>query len=106
VSCRFPDGDIEVHLGVYEMTEALHRQIQPLRANVFDVMALLREQGLLFSLNHLLHFYRGQAPLDHYLRLLDEVRPTGRLLPPARELPASRRRRRRQSSRRWRSSSV
>lgn len=73
VTCRFPDGDIEVHLGVYEMTEALHRQIQPLRGNVFDVMAFLREQGLFFSLNHLLHFYRGQAPLDHYLRLLDEV---------------------------------
>ena len=25
VSCRFPDTDIEVHLGVYGMTEALHR---------------------------------------------------------------------------------
>ena len=37
VSCRLPDGDIEVHLGVYGMTEALHRDLQPLRRNVFDV---------------------------------------------------------------------
>ena len=39
VSCRLPDGDIEVHLGVYGMTEALHRDVQPLRRNVFDVTA-------------------------------------------------------------------
>ena len=26
-----PDGDLEVHLGVYGMTEALHRDLQPLR---------------------------------------------------------------------------
>jgi predicted metal-dependent phosphoesterase TrpH len=73
VSCRFPDGDIEVHLGVYGMTEQLHRDVQPLRGNVFEVTAFLRSHGLFFSLNHLLHFYRGQTALDNYLRLLDEV---------------------------------
>lgn len=73
VSCRLPDGDIEVHLGVYGMTESLHRELQPLRRNVFDVAARLREAGVFFSLNHLLHFYRGQIPFDRYLRLLDEV---------------------------------
>ena len=71
VSCRFPDGDIEVHLGVYGMTEALHRDLQPLRGNVFDVIARLREADVFFALNHLLHFYRGQVPLETYLRLLD-----------------------------------
>ncbi len=73
VSCRFPEGNIEVHLGVYGMTEPLHRDIQPLRGNVFDVTAFLRAHGLFFSLNHLFHFYRGQAPIESYLRLLDEV---------------------------------
>jgi predicted metal-dependent phosphoesterase TrpH len=73
VSCRFPDGDIEVHLGVYGMTEALHRTLQPLRRNVFDVTACLREAGVFFALNHLLHFYRGQTTLESYLRLLAEV---------------------------------
>lgn len=70
VSCRFPDGDIEVHLGVYGMTEALHRDLQPLRGNVFDVIACLRQADAFFALNHLLHFYRGQAPLEAYLQLL------------------------------------
>lgn len=73
VSCRFPDGDIEVHLGVYGMTEALHRELQPLRRNVFDVTACLREAGVFFALNHLLHFYRHQTALASYLRLLLEV---------------------------------
>ena len=73
VSCRLQDGDIEVHLGVYGMTESLHRELQPLRPNVFDVTARLREADVFFSLNHLLHFYRRQIPLSLYLRLLDEV---------------------------------
>ncbi len=73
VSCWLPDSRIEVHLGVYGMTEALHRDLQPLRQNAFDVTARLREAGVFFALNHLLHFYRGQIPLADYLRLLDEV---------------------------------
>jgi predicted metal-dependent phosphoesterase TrpH len=73
VSCRFPGSTLEVHLGVYGQTERLHRELQPLRGNVFDVAAALREAGVLFSLNHLLHFYRGQVPLEGYLRLLGEV---------------------------------
>ena len=73
VSCRLPDGDLQVHLAVYGMTEALHRDLQPLRDNVYDAIARLREAGAFFALNHLLHFYRGQIPLDRYLRLLDEV---------------------------------
>jgi predicted metal-dependent phosphoesterase TrpH len=73
VSCRLPDGHIEVHFGVYGMTEALHRDVQPLRNNAFDVAALLRQANVFFALNHLLHFYRGQIPFDSYLRLLREV---------------------------------
>jgi len=73
VSTRFPDHDIQVHLGVYGMTEALHAEIQPLRPNVFEVIARLREANVFFALNHLLHFYRGQMPFDDYLRLIDEV---------------------------------
>lgn len=73
VSCRLPDGDIEVHFGVYGTTESLHRELQPLRSNAFDVAARLREAGVLFAFNHPLHFYRGQIPLGKYLRLLDEA---------------------------------
>ena len=70
VSCRWPDADIEVHLGVYGMTEALHRQLQPLRGSVFAVIDALKASDVFFSLNHLFHFYRDQVPLETYLRLL------------------------------------
>ena len=73
VSCRLAEGDIEVHLGVYGQTERLHRELQPLRRNAFDVIACLRQSGVFFTLNHLLHFYRGQIDLAQYLRLLAEV---------------------------------
>jgi predicted metal-dependent phosphoesterase TrpH len=73
VSCWLPDGGVQVHLGVYGLDERLHRELQPLRRNVFDVTARLREAGVFFALNHLLHFYRGQLPLDAYLKLLAEV---------------------------------
>jgi predicted metal-dependent phosphoesterase TrpH len=73
VSCWLPDADVQVHLGVYGITERLHAEIQPLRRNVFDVMARLRESGTFFALNHLLHGYRGQAPLESYLRLVQAV---------------------------------
>jgi predicted metal-dependent phosphoesterase TrpH len=73
VSCRLPDGNVQVHLGVYGITERLHAEIQPLRGNVFDVIALLRESRTFFALNHVLHFYREQTPLGRYLQLLSAV---------------------------------
>jgi predicted metal-dependent phosphoesterase TrpH len=73
ITCWFPDSTLEVHIAAYDMTEALHRDVQPLRRNVFEVAARLREAGVFFALNHLLHFYRGQVPLEAYLRLLDDV---------------------------------
>lgn len=73
VSCRFPGAEIEVHLGVYGVTEAMHRELQPLRGNVFAVIEALRSSQVCFSLNHLFHFYRQQVPLASYLRLLSLV---------------------------------
>ena len=73
VSCRFPGADIEVHLGVYGMTQALHRELQPLRGEVFAVIEALRSSQVFFSLNHPFHFYRQQLPLASYLRLLSLV---------------------------------
>jgi hypothetical protein len=90
VSCRFPDYDLEVHLGVYGMTESLHADLQPLRSNVFDVIARLRQENVFFALNHLLHFYRRQIPFNVYLQLLDLVPAlearNGAMLPAQNEL--------------------
>ncbi len=73
ITCRLPEGNVEVHIAAYDMTEALHRDVQHLRGNVFDVTARLRQAGVFFAFNHLLHFFRGQLPLDRYLELVHEV---------------------------------
>lgn len=73
VSCWLPDTGIEVHLGVYGMTESLHRELQPLRPNAFDVIERLGQGDVFFVLNHLLHFYDTGMALEAYLRLLDVV---------------------------------
>ena len=64
---------IEVHIAAYGMTERAHREIQPLRDDVFEVIAYLREANIFYVLNHLFHFYKGQMPMARYLELLDEV---------------------------------
>ena len=76
ITCWMPgsgSAPIEVHIAAYGMTERAHREIQPLRDNVFDVIAYLREANIFYVLNHLFHFYRGQMPMGRYLELLDEV---------------------------------
>jgi predicted metal-dependent phosphoesterase TrpH len=73
VSCYLPGTHVQVHFGVYGMTERLHAELQPLRRDAFEVAARLREARVFFVLNHLLHFYRREIPLQSYLRLLDAV---------------------------------
>lgn len=90
VSCWFPGTPIEVHLGVYGLTEAIHADLQPLRRNVFEAIALLQAAGTFFSFNHPFHFFRDQIALDDYLRLMSvvpavEVR-NGTMLPRHNEL--------------------
>ena len=69
VSCWYPDTTLEVHLGVYGLTEAHHRDLQPLRRNVFEVIAYLREAAVFFAFNHPFHFFRRQVPFEEYARL-------------------------------------
>jgi len=68
VSCRH--GDLQIHLGVYGTNETIHAELQPLRGNVFEVMACLRAHGVFFAFNHPFFFFRHQMPLADYLRLV------------------------------------
>jgi predicted metal-dependent phosphoesterase TrpH len=67
IECRFPDIDLKVHVGAYDIDERIHRDIQPLRRNVFEAVAYLRAEGVFYALNHPFFFYKGQLPLDEYL---------------------------------------
>ncbi len=67
IECRFPDVDLKVHIGAYGISERIHRDIQPLRRNVFEAVEYLRSKGVFYALNHPFFFFKGQLPLDDYL---------------------------------------
>ncbi len=67
IECRFPDVDLKVHIGAYGISQRAHREIQPLRRNVFEAVAYLRSEGIFCALNHPFFFFKGQLPLDEYL---------------------------------------
>ncbi len=67
IGCRLPDGDITIHVGAFGIDERIHREIQPLRDNAYDVAALLRRERVPFCLNHPFMYYRGQLELSRYI---------------------------------------
>ena len=74
IECLFPlgrqrarDPGLKVHLGAIGMTERAHRDVQPLRDNVFDAIAYLRSEGVFVAVNHLFMLYEDQVPLADYV---------------------------------------
>ena len=74
IECLFPlgrrgarDDRPKVHLGAIGMTERTHRHVQPLRDNVFDVIAYLRSEGVFVAVNHLFMLYEDHVPLADYV---------------------------------------
>jgi predicted metal-dependent phosphoesterase TrpH len=67
IECHFPDVKLKVHIGAYDINERIHRDIQPLRFNVFEAAAYLRSEGILYALNHPFFFFKGQISLEQYL---------------------------------------
>ena len=63
-------GPLKVHVGAYGIDERIHREVQRLRASVYETTAYLREQGVFYTLNHLFFFLRRQMPVDAYLRAI------------------------------------
>jgi predicted metal-dependent phosphoesterase TrpH len=70
IECRVPGNAIRVHLGAFGLTERHHREVQPLRANVFEAAAFLRAEGVALVLHHPFHFFRGETPARAYVESL------------------------------------
>jgi predicted metal-dependent phosphoesterase TrpH len=73
VECTFPRARVtrgrdalRVHLGVIGITERIHQEIQPLRQNVFEAAAYLREQDIFFAINHLFFFFHDHLDVRRY----------------------------------------
>lgn len=64
-TCRLPSGT-ELHIGIYDITEQDHTEIQRRRNDFESLSAWLRERNLLFSANHIFSSLTGRRSLDDF----------------------------------------
>ena len=60
VETLLPDSGQRLHVNVFGLDEATHREVQRLRRDVRELVAYLRHKGLLHVLNHPFWSYRFQ----------------------------------------------
>jgi len=65
VTCRAPSGN-EYHVGVYDITEGQHLEIQRRRNDLPRLAAYLEEQGVFFSLNHVFSALTGRRSAEDF----------------------------------------
>jgi glycosyltransferase involved in cell wall biosynthesis len=69
VSTRFPDDRCEVHVLVWGITEAQHRELQSARENIFELQKYLASQNLTHAVAHPLHRVDDRLGLAHVEKL-------------------------------------
>src|ERR1700739_5131385 len=65
VTCKMPSG-AEVHVGVYDITERQHVQIQQRRNDLIALLVYLTEKRLFFSVNHVFSSLTGQRDAEDF----------------------------------------
>lgn len=73
VETYFPETGQRIHIGVYGLDEAQHREIQRLRPNIRELVPYLRQEGMIFGVNHLLQNYRMKNVASKYIREMIEM---------------------------------
>lgn len=72
VTTFLPEFRHTIHIGVYGLNEAQHRDIQRLRSNGAELVQYLRQQELLFVLNHFFHDYQDERLLGEFIERMAE----------------------------------
>ena len=65
VTCRAPSGN-EFHIGVYNVNECQHVELQRRRNDLPRLLAYFEEQRLFFSLNHVFSALTGRRAADDF----------------------------------------
>jgi predicted metal-dependent phosphoesterase TrpH len=73
VETYFPETGQRVHVGVYDLDEEQHREIQRLRADIRELVPWMRSQNMLFAVNHLFQNYRMRSVSTRYLDEMIEM---------------------------------
>jgi len=92
VTCRMPSGT-QVHIGVYDLSERQHNEIQARRNDLIRLLSYLSEQRLLYSINHVFSSLTGRRDPDDF-GWFDEYFPAfealnGQMLPEANRLASA-----------------
>jgi len=67
VETYFPETGQRIHVGVWDLNEEQHREIQRLRRNIRELVPYMKQQGLLFGVNHLFQNYRMKNVAARYI---------------------------------------
>src|SRR5713226_6616633 len=73
VTVSFPEFRHQVHVGVYDITEAQHREIRGLRANGRELVGYLRRNLILFVLNHFFHDFSNPWLAPQYIERMAQL---------------------------------
>lgn len=65
LTCRMPSGT-EVHVGVYDITERQHAQLQQRRNDLLALLMYLSERRLFFSVNHIFSSLTGPRDQEDF----------------------------------------
>jgi len=65
VTCHMPSGT-EIHVGVYDIDDRQHIQLQRRRDDLPALLAYLREQDLFFSVNHVFSSLTGRREIADF----------------------------------------
>ncbi|MEP6808961.1 MAG: glycosyltransferase [Chthoniobacterales bacterium] len=70
VTTFFPADPCKIHLLVWGLNEAQHREIAKVRENIFDLQSFLQEQNLAHAVAHPLYSINGKLDASHVERLV------------------------------------
>jgi hypothetical protein len=73
VETHFPETGQRIHVGVWGLNEAQHREIQKLRPNIRELVPYMKSERLLFGVNHLFQNYRMKNVAAHYINEVIEM---------------------------------
>ncbi|MGA2401560.1 MAG: glycosyltransferase, partial [Syntrophobacteraceae bacterium] len=70
VTTYFPDDGCKAHVLVYDINDAIHREIQKVRENIFDLVGYLTQTGIVHVLAHPLYSVNDKLTIDHFEKFL------------------------------------
>lgn len=73
VETYFPETGQRIHVGVWGLDEAQHREIQKLRRNIRELVPYMKSERMIFGVNHLFQNYRMKNVAARYVAELIEM---------------------------------